>query len=137
MSKKVDAVVELNVAMLRDRNAITLDLCQLSPKDNLLRAAKAALHDHHNYYCFETSDKIMADLKEAIRRVELAPGEYGWIAWPGGACPTEPDAIVDVARASGRIESGVIAGHYSWGHHSASADQDITSFRLIKGDWRK
>lgn len=114
-----------------------IDVTTLAPRDELLRAAKAALHDHHNYYCFERTDEIMAGLREAIRRVELEPGEGGWIVWGGGACPAEDDAIVDISRASGQIETNVVAGHYSWGHHAASASQDITSFRLVSGEWRK
>jgi hypothetical protein len=114
-----------------------IDVTSLSPRDNLLRAAKAALHDHHNYSHYEQSEQVMDDLREAIRRVELEPGEGGWIVWNGGPSPVEPDAIVDISRACGIIETNVVAGHYSWGHHAASADRDITSFRLVNGEWRK
>ncbi len=110
-----------------------VDVAALAPRDQLLRAAKAALHDNYNYHCWETTEKAMADLREAIRRVELEPGEGGWIAWPGGACPTEHDAVVDISRASGVMEANVVAGHYSWGHFASSAQQDITSFRLVSG----
>lgn len=119
-----------------DKFAI-IDVTALAPRDQLLRAAKTALHDNYNYHCWETTEKVMADLREAIRCVELEPGEGGWIVWAGGACPTEPDAIVDISRASGQIETNVVAGHYHWGHVAISAQQDITSFRLVSGEWRK
>lgn len=113
-----------------------VDVTQLEPRDELLRAAKAALHDYLNYSHYEQTEQIMAELREAIRRVELEPGPGGWIVWRGGPCPVEHDAIVDISRACGQIEMRVVAGHYIWSHIPASADRDITSFRLVKGEWK-
>lgn len=112
-----------------------IDITALSPEDKLVKAAKAAIHDYYNYDHYEKSEQIIAELREAIRCVELKPREGGWIVWAGGSCPVEPESVVDISRACGEIETNVIAGHYSWGHHAASAGRDITAFRLIKGEW--
>lgn len=110
-----------------------VDPTQLAPRDELLRAARAAVRDYDNYSDYETSEKVIAALREAIRRVELEPGPGGWIVWPGGPCPVDQQTIVDIARAGGVIETNVVAGHYIWSHHEVSADRDITSFRIVTG----
>jgi len=114
-------------------NHAVIDITQLAPRDELLRAARAVLCNYTDVNaCFESTEKVMDDLREAIRRVELEPGPGGWIVWRGGACPVDHDAIVDISRACGQIEMGVVAGHYSWGHFLASADRDITAYRPSK-----
>lgn len=108
-----------------------IDPSQLSSRDLLLRAARAAVHDYAAPDSGYGSTKgVMDDLRDAIRRVEMEPGEGGWIAWNGGACPVDYNTIVDIMRASGKVESNVEAGLQSWGPFPIAGD--IASFRIVK-----
>ena len=92
------------------KNFAVVDVAQLAPRDLLLRAAREALRDHTDPNgCYQSTETAMAQLREAIRRVELEPGPGGWIVWRGGACPVESDSVVDIAHANGDIENGVVA----------------------------
>lgn len=104
-----------------------VDISQLSPADELLRAAKAALADDRDFnHSYHSTAKAMDDLEAAILRVEREPGAGGWIVWRGGHCPVDFDAVVDISRPDG-VRTRQTAGHYVWHHHDTPGD--ITAYR--------
>lgn len=60
----------------------------------------------------------------------LAAKNDGWISWPGGECPVDGDAIVEVKyRKTNPYQfNNDRAGDFTWSHHGI--DGDIIAYRL-------
>lgn len=83
----------------------------------------------HNVYGGE--DCVTRDQYEAALAASKAVvGHNGWIDWPGGECPVDGDAIVEVKyRKTNPYQfNNDRAGDFTWSHHGI--DGDIIAYRL-------
>lgn len=80
-----------------------------------------------------TDDAVRAEMGMNIRSMDaaLAAKNEGWIEWGGGERPpVSTNTAVDVKFKNGNVQSGYLAGEYSWVH--AWQDSNIIAYRLHK-----
>lgn len=79
----------------------------------------------------EQYEAALAASKEPL----TGTGVDGWIDWPGGECPVDRDALVEVKYRNGTVKPAEQARFYIWtnGYGSCSTtDADIIAYRLHK-----
>lgn len=74
------------------------------------------------------SDYTTAIITREQYEAELAAKNEGWIEWGGGTCPVDSHLLVDVKFKDGFVQSGYLAGGYSWGN--AWECPSIIAYRL-------
>lgn len=86
---------------------------------------------------FDTGVKITREQYEAALAASKEPltgtGVDGWIDWPGGECPVDRDALVEVKYRNGTVKPPEPARFYIWtnGYGSCrTTDADIIAYRL-------
>lgn len=81
---------------------------------------------------FDTGVKITREQYEAALAASKEPltgtGVDGWIDWPGGECPVEPERLVDIKLRDGSIFCGMDADGWRWSDIGHNAD--IIAYRL-------
>lgn len=53
-----------------------------------------------------------------------------WHEWRGGFMPVPTDALVEIRRKSGKIESGH-ASSFNWRHYQSAGTHNIEAYRVI------
>ena len=76
------------------------------------------------------SEYAYTPIPRVLYEVALAAKNDGWIYWPGGECPVDGDAIVEVKdRKTNPYQfNNDRAGDFTWSHHGI--DGDIIAYRL-------